>query len=106
MADADGASKFADLARLEQALDDLNGRKVCSLLIWKIFLIKCNQELSVDSEVATHEPMKMQKSGGEQLLFAKLGELDSWAVSLQMQSSVLTPCCMGHFVGETSALQW
>ena len=28
MADADGASKFADLARLEQALDD--GRKVCS----------------------------------------------------------------------------
>ncbi|XP_073252652.1 dolichyl-phosphate beta-glucosyltransferase-like [Porites lutea] len=27
MADADGASKFSDLARLEQALDDLNGRK-------------------------------------------------------------------------------
>lgn len=65
MADADGASKFADLARLEQALDDLNGRKVCSLLMWKISLIKCNQELTVDSEVATHElvePMKMQKN--------------------------------------------
>ena len=28
MADADGASKFADLARLELALDDLNGKKV------------------------------------------------------------------------------
>ncbi|KAJ7357714.1 dolichyl-phosphate beta-glucosyltransferase [Desmophyllum pertusum] len=27
MADADGASKFADLARLERALDDLNGKK-------------------------------------------------------------------------------
>ena len=65
MADADGASKFADLARLEQALDDLNGRKVCSLLMCKISLIKCNQELSADSEVATHElvePMKMQKN--------------------------------------------
>lgn len=38
MVDADGASKFADLARLEQALDDLNGRKVCSLLICAKFL--------------------------------------------------------------------
>lgn len=28
MADADGASKFSDLARLETALDDLNGKKV------------------------------------------------------------------------------
>ena len=28
MADADGASKFADLAKLEKALDDLNGKKV------------------------------------------------------------------------------
>ena len=28
MADADGASKFADLARLEKALDELNGKKV------------------------------------------------------------------------------
>ena len=28
MADADGASKFADLARLQVALDDLNGKKV------------------------------------------------------------------------------
>ena len=28
MADADGASKFADLARLERALDELNGKKV------------------------------------------------------------------------------
>ncbi|RMX49760.1 hypothetical protein pdam_00019761 [Pocillopora damicornis] len=27
MADADGASKFADLAKLEKALDDLNGKK-------------------------------------------------------------------------------
>jgi len=27
MADADGASKFADLARLERALDELNGKK-------------------------------------------------------------------------------
>ena len=26
MADADGASKFADLARLERALDDLSGK--------------------------------------------------------------------------------
>ena len=80
MADADGASKFADLARLEQALDDLNGRKVCSLLMRKISLIKCNQELSADSEVATHElvePMKMQKNWRGQLLLAKLGELDS-----------------------------
>ena len=32
MADADGASKFADLTRLETALDDLNGKKV-SLII-------------------------------------------------------------------------
>ena len=32
MADADGASKFADFARLETALDDLNGKKV-SLII-------------------------------------------------------------------------
>ena len=80
MADADGASKFADLARLEQALDDLNGRKVYSLLMCKISLIKCDQELSPDSEVATHElvePMKMQKNWRGQLLLAKLGELDS-----------------------------
>lgn len=80
MADADGASKFADLARLEQALDDLNGRKVCSLLMCKISFIKCDQELSADSEVATHElvePMKMQKNWRGQLLLAKLGELDS-----------------------------
>ena len=28
MADADGASKFSDLARLETALEDLNGKKV------------------------------------------------------------------------------
>ena len=28
MADADGASKFSDLSRLETALDDLNGKKV------------------------------------------------------------------------------
>ena len=28
MVDADGASKFADLARLELALEDLNGKKV------------------------------------------------------------------------------
>ena len=42
MADADGASKFADLARLERALDDLNGKKVrlvyCRLLEIKSFL--------------------------------------------------------------------
>lgn len=31
MADADGASKFADLAKLEKALDDLNGKKVSSV---------------------------------------------------------------------------
>lgn len=28
MADADGASKFSDLSRLQIALEDLNGKKV------------------------------------------------------------------------------
>ena len=32
MADADGASKFADLERLERALETLNGKKVSIFL--------------------------------------------------------------------------
>ena len=37
MADADGASKFSDLARLETALDDLNGKKV-SLIYCRCYM--------------------------------------------------------------------
>lgn len=39
MADADGASKFSDLSRLQIALEDLNGKKVGEKKIWRFFLI-------------------------------------------------------------------
>lgn len=40
MADADGASKFSDLSRLQIALEDLNGKKVGGKKIfWSYFLI-------------------------------------------------------------------
>lgn len=40
MVDADGASKFSDLSRLQIALEDLNGKKVGGKKIfWSYFLI-------------------------------------------------------------------